>query len=236
MPPRRKRGPPCVNTDSCADVNTDGGQWTYLPEPFLDAHPGQYDKDDCYCKRAACREFVGVKSAPMKPWGKRTLTAVSCTAMAMGRELGRQSLPRPPFLVQIKEIWGERSPRPCLPLSCACSHSCARIPLLGRHCNFENWDDVDRGNKLNVDRAEGLEYAVLGVWKRREGDEQDTHGVWYMGVPELLRAVGKADLDEALDAYEAARKTARTDAQHTAEEAEEAEREAEREAEEEKDE
>ena len=117
MPPRRKRGPPCVNTDSCADVNTDGGQWTYLPEPFLDAHPGQYDKDDCYCKRAACREFVGVKSAPMKPWGKRTLTAVSCTAMAMGRELGRQSLPRPPILVQIKEIWGERSPRPCLPLS-----------------------------------------------------------------------------------------------------------------------
>ena len=227
MPPRRKRGPPCVNTDGCADVNTDGGQWTYLPEPFLEAHPGQYDKDDCFCKRAACREFVGVKAPPMKPWGKRTLSALTCTPMAMGRELGRQSLPRPPFLVQIKEIWGERSPRPCLPPH-ALAHTLA-LESPGRHCNFESWDEIDRGNKLNVGRAEGLEYAVLGVWKRREGDEQDTHGTWYIGVPELLRAVGKGHLDQALDAYEAAR----TDAQRTAEEAEEAEEEEREEAEDE---
>jgi hypothetical protein len=126
-----------------------------------------------------------------------------------------------------------REVAPAMPApSHARAHTCARIPPLGRHCNFELWDEVDRGNKLIVGRADGLEYAVLGVWKRREGDEQDTHGTWYMGVPELLRAVGKGDLDDALDAYEAARKKARTDAQQAAEEAEEAE-EAEAEAEDE---
>ena len=74
------------------------------------------------------------------------------------------------------------------------------------------WDEVDRGNKLSHDPADLLEYAVMGSWKRREGDEFGCHGTWYMTTGEMVEALGKEDVEKALDAYEATRKKARTDA------------------------
>ena len=74
MPPqtllgRRPRGPPCINKNGCKDVNTSGGQWTYITREF--AEKAGVDPDSCHCKRANCREFSGVKDPPLKPWGKR---------------------------------------------------------------------------------------------------------------------------------------------------------------------
>jgi hypothetical protein len=109
MPPqtllgRRPRGPPCINTGGCKDVNTSGGQWTYITKEF--AEKAGVDPDSCHCKRANCREFSGVKDPPLKPWGKRT------AAMALGSPINatrlEPNLPRPPFLTAIIAIWGER--------------------------------------------------------------------------------------------------------------------------------
>jgi hypothetical protein len=97
--------------------------------------------------------------------------------------------------------------------------------LCGRHCDFEAWDDVDRGNKLPHDPADFLEYAVMGSWKRREGDEFGCHGTWYMTTDEMVEALGKEKVDEALDAYEATRTKARIDAMAKAMEAAERPRE-----------
>ena len=48
-------------------------------------------------------------------------------------------------------------------------------------------EEVERGNKLPYNPADGLEYAVHGKWLRNSDDTNGVYGCWYVGLKELMR-------------------------------------------------
>ena len=90
---------------------------------------------------------------------------------------------------------------------------------------------VPRRNKLleTVEsRAESLEYAVHGKW-RRERDTNGEHGCWHIGMYDLVEAFGGDAVRAKLAEYATAQAAAREDAIAAAAAAQEEEQEEEQE-------
>ena len=69
-----------------------------------------------------------------------------------------------------------------------------------RYVDFELLEPWERGNKLGVEPA--LEYAVHGQYWRTEDDNNGVHGCWWLGLRELVRTLGEAEVTRATDAFE----------------------------------
>jgi hypothetical protein len=72
---------------------------------------------------------------------------------------------------------------------------------LWRYVDFErNMEDWERGNKLGVEPA--LEYAVHGQYRRTGDDSNGIYGCWWLGLLELVRTLGEAEVTRATDVFE----------------------------------
>jgi hypothetical protein len=100
---RRPKGPPC-KVSGCTNAEVSSGQWTYLPQVFLQTHP-DLDKDDCYCHKRPCQRAVG-KLPEQQPHGRKRVRSDS-TTVSVGLKAA-DNLTRPPILVSMDEIWAMR--------------------------------------------------------------------------------------------------------------------------------
>ena len=116
---RRPKGPPC-KVPTCSDPENPSGQWAYLPQAFLDAHP-ELDKNDCHCHKRPCRRAVG-KLPPAQPHGRSKRVRADSPVVSAGLKAADE-LPRPPILASIDEIWAFRHEMPN-------AHACPLASLL----------------------------------------------------------------------------------------------------------
>ena len=69
-----------------------------------------------------------------------------------------------------------------------------------RYVDFELLEAWERGNKLGAEPA--LEYAVHGQYRRTEDDTNGIYGCWWLGILELMRTFGEAEVTRATDVFE----------------------------------
>ena len=69
-----------------------------------------------------------------------------------------------------------------------------------RYVDFELLEAWERGNKLGAEPA--LEYAVHGQYQRTADDTNGVYGCWWLGLLELVRTLGEAEVTRATDAFE----------------------------------
>ena len=205
MPPhteRRARGGPCKNPN-CTERDNASGQWAFLPLAF--AQENGFDPDNCHCHKRPCRRWCGKLEETLPPG--RPPARVPMKRVRAGDAIGvaldaADDLPRPPILVSIDEIWGVR----CAVASLTLIPSCVarlRAPLamcVCRYIHFELLESWERGNKLG--HQPSLEYAVHGKYQRTEDDLNGVHGCWWLGLRELVRILGEAEVTRAVELFE----------------------------------
>ena len=213
---------PC-RIDGCADPNRPSGQWQFIPEAYCNEHDLTFE-EDCTCKKAACLRKCGLKPEKQPPGRKRP-----AESPPVGVALHEEELPRPPVILSMDEIWNDRLAAPARvrsasrPLLTTLTMCVPPRRVRARRCaNIDEMGAVARRNKLKYARADTLEYAVHGKWRRSEDDENGEWGCWYIGVPELVQTFGKATVTAKLIEYEAELAAARTRAIEDAEEPAEA--------------
>ena len=69
-----------------------------------------------------------------------------------------------------------------------------------RYVNFELLEAWERGNKLGTEPE--LEYAVHGQYRRTADDSNGVYGCWWLGLLELMRTLGEAEVTRATDTFE----------------------------------
>ena len=69
-----------------------------------------------------------------------------------------------------------------------------------RYVDFELLEAWERGNKLGAEPA--LEYAVHGQYRRTADDTNGVYGCWWLGLLDLVRTLGEAEVTRATDAFE----------------------------------
>ena len=107
------RDGPC-RVPGCAQPETDGGQWVYIPEAYCIENDLTF-REACTCKRPACQRVCG-KMPPMQPPGRKRKGSPA-SPVTVASQLEEQALPRPPTVVTIDEVWADRCavlPQPLL--------------------------------------------------------------------------------------------------------------------------
>ena len=107
------RDGPC-RVPGCAQPETDGGQWVYIPEAYCIENDLTF-REACTCKRPACQRACG-KMPPMQPPGRKRKGSPA-SPVTVASQLEEQALPRPPTVVTIDEVWADRCavlPQPLL--------------------------------------------------------------------------------------------------------------------------
>ena len=110
MADAEERRGPCANP-GCKKPESSSGQWTYIPEDNTkDVRPDTI----CLCKKDRCRIYFGL--APLQSAArKRAALQAHCGSPDVAVGLALREEPRPPFIVNIEEIWGVRYAHQPLP-------------------------------------------------------------------------------------------------------------------------
>ena len=83
----------------------------------------------------------------------------------------------------------------------------------GRCVDLGPLGEEKRGNKLPHVRSKYLEFAVQGLWRRSEEQDQNgTYGTWYISVRELVETFGADTVEAKLSEFAAAQAAARQEA------------------------
>ena len=98
---------PCANP-RCKDRENPTGQFTLLPQEFLDTDPALFGDSGAHCGKRPCRRWCG----KLPPIGQARGCATAGSGAGSGSPVPAVLLdeagPRPSTIVSIKEIWAER--------------------------------------------------------------------------------------------------------------------------------
>ena len=112
----------------------------------------------------------------------------------MGKRLETDKCP--PFLRAIHDLWGHRY-IPLAPYACTPPHTgyCA-----GRRADISEMRTEERSQPLP---GSIIEYIVHGEFAWQEDDTNSTYGAWWVPLRSMVEEVGKEEVEQKLDEFDA---------------------------------
>ena len=178
---------PCGNPN-CPDPSSTV-RLQFIPRDF--SGPRVLGATSFHRKKADCARHFGVQDPPRAPGRKRREETLT---IPVGKRLETDKCP--PFLRAIHDLWGHRY-IPLAPYACTPPHTgyCA-----GRRADISEMRTEERSQPLP---GSIIEYIVHGEFAWQDDDTNSTYGAWWVPLRSMVEEVGKEEVEQKLDEFDA---------------------------------
>ena len=185
---------PCGNPN-CPDPSSTT-RLQFIPRGFTGLRvPGA---TSFHRKKADCARHFGVQDPPQAPGRKRKEENVT---IPVGKRLEAEKCP--PFIRAIHDLWGYRYISLAL---YACTPPHTAYCRAGRQADISEMRMEQRSQPLP---GSIIEYIVHGEFAWQENDTNST-GAWWVPLRSMVEQVGKEEVEQKLDEFDAEGKRLRT--------------------------